>query len=44
MNLRLKPSPVRWISLYSVRLPLNLKSWLLPVRRTPQQRAIPLPL
>ncbi len=25
MNLRLKPSPVRWSNLYSVRLPLNLR-------------------
>lgn len=44
MNLRLKPSPVRWINLYSVRLPLNLKRWLLPVRRTAEQRAKSLPL
>lgn len=39
MNLRLKPSPLRWINLHSVRLPLNLKRWLLPVRRTAEQRA-----
>ncbi len=44
MKLRLKPSPLRWINLHSVRLQLNLKRWLLPVRRTAEQRAKSLPL
>ena len=39
-GLRLAPDTAPVLELWRVRLPMNLKRWLLPVRRTAEQRAI----